>query len=158
MMISNDGSVTFPGTVHAHSVVETSSERHKQNIEAIGDPGAALQRLRGVRFTWKESGQASLGLIAEEVAEVFPELVTRGDEGGLVEALNYSALVPVLIEGFKTQQAELTSYQAEVAAQRDQIDRLERRLAELEAIEVRLSQIEGRLVERDIHMAAMPKP
>ena len=158
MKITNNGEVHFAGTVRAPSVVQTSSARYKQNIEPLRDAGSALQGLRGVRFAWKDSGQASLGLIAEEVAAVFPELVERNAENGQVEAVNYSALVAVLVEGFKAQQTELAAQRAEVAAQQAQVNRLERRLAEFETLEVRLNRVEALLLEQEPRMAAMPKP
>jgi hypothetical protein len=53
---------------------------------------------------------AVIGLIAEEVAEVYPELVQRSAATGVAESVNYPALVAVLIEGFKAQQGQLATY------------------------------------------------
>jgi hypothetical protein len=164
MKITNNGEVHFAGTVRAPAFVTTSSARYKQDIEPLRDTGSALQRLHGVRFTWKDSGQASLGLIAEEVAAVFPEVVER-DADGQAAGVNYSALVAVLVEAVKDQQAQLevqdaklAAYRAEVAAQQVRVAGLESRLAEFETLEVRLNQIEGLLLEQEPRMAAMPRP
>jgi hypothetical protein len=151
MTINNAGNAIFTGTVS-----QASSARYKQNIETLGKASESLRRLRGVRFIRKDTGRADLGLIAEEVLEVFPELVEV--EQGIVEAVNYSALVAVLVEAFKEQEAELDACRAEVAAQQARVARLESRLAEFETLEVRLNQLEGLLIEREPRMSAMPKP
>ena len=53
--------------------------------------------LRGVKFDWKQSSKTSLGVIAQELEEVLPELV-RGDDN---KTVNYNGLVGVLIEAIK---------------------------------------------------------
>lgn len=63
-----------------------------------------VSRLRGVRFVWKETGKPSLDLIAEEAAEVLPELVERDESGVDAEAINYAALAAVLVEAVKDRQ------------------------------------------------------
>jgi hypothetical protein len=56
-----------------------------------------IENLRGVKFTWRESGKPSLGVIAQELEEILPELVA-GDEN---KTVNYSGLTAVLIEAIK---------------------------------------------------------
>jgi hypothetical protein len=87
MTITNAGNVIFAGTVS-----QASSARYKRDIETLTGTGDALQRLRGVRFVRVATGQPELGLIAEEVAEVYPELVEHDAATGQIEAVNYSAL------------------------------------------------------------------
>jgi hypothetical protein len=57
-----------------------------------------LNQLRGVKFTWKENDEKSVGVIAQEVEAILPELV-KGEEGD--KSVNYSGLVGVLIEAVK---------------------------------------------------------
>jgi len=156
MMITNSGEVRFTGTVRAPSVVQTSSERYKQNIESLRDAESSLQQLRGVRFTWKDSGEASLGLIAEEVADVFPELVTRSEDG-YVEAMNYSALVAVLVEGLKAQQVEIDAQEQTLVAQHARILYLEDRLTTFETLEARLDDLESLLIGRALQATSLPQ-
>jgi len=111
-----------------------SSRRWKTDIRGIESPLEKLLRLRGVRFNWKANGQADIGLIAEEVARVVPEVVDGN--ANRASGLDYSRLVALLIEGVKEQQAELRTQEAKVR-------KLERQRASLEA---RLSELE-RLVE-----------
>jgi hypothetical protein len=53
--------------------------------------------MRGVKFVWKESNKKSLGVIAQELQEILPELVS-GEEN---KTVNYSGLIAVLIEAIK---------------------------------------------------------
>ncbi|MEF8797224.1 MAG: tail fiber domain-containing protein, partial [Salinivenus sp.] len=90
--------------------------------------------LRGVRFRWTADGRADVGLIAEEVAQVLPELVTYEADGTTVRGLRYAPLVSVLIEAAKGQQAALDAAAETVAAQRAELDALTDRLARLEGL------------------------
>ena len=139
MQINNAGNTTFQGTVSAVGFNSTSAARFKTDVMALSDADASLQQLRGVRFNWKETGTPSLGLIAEEVAAVYPELVQFDAETGAAEAVNYAALVAVLIEGYKEQQLEIAGYQSRV-------EKLERQQAELATLRAQVAAIEHLLV------------
>jgi hypothetical protein len=164
MTITNAGEAHFTNTVRAPNFVSTSSRRFKEDVVPLADALALARQLQGVRFVWKDTGRPALGLIAEDVAAVLPEVVER-DADGQAAAVNYPALVAVLVEAVKNQQAQmevqdakLAAYWAEVADQQARVARLESRLAEFETLEVRLNQLEGLLIEREPRMAAMPKP
>ncbi len=60
-----------------------SSARYKQDIQPLGDQSQKMHQLRPVRFHYKQlpQGPVQYGLIAEEVAKVYPELVTRNAKG-----------------------------------------------------------------------------
>jgi hypothetical protein len=124
MTINNAGNAIFTGTV-----TQSSSIRYKRDVETLAGADEALQRLRGVRFVRNDNGRPDLGLIAEEVAQVFPELVERDSHTGAIESVNYSALVAVLIEGFKTQQVKADAQQRELAALRERMAMMEVHLA-----------------------------
>ena len=109
MTIYNDGSVHFTGTL-----TTGSSIRFKHDVSTLSGADVALNQLRGVRFIRNDNGKPDIGLIAEEVAQVYPELVGHHPETGAVEAVNYQAFVGVLIEGFKAQQATITAQQNEL--------------------------------------------
>ncbi|MDZ7370518.1 MAG: tail fiber domain-containing protein [candidate division KSB1 bacterium] len=96
-----------------------SSRRWKTNIQPLQDAMAKVARLRGVAFEWKTDGRQDIGLIAEEVAEVVPEVVSRDANDGEVQALDYARLVALLIEAVKEQQQT--------------IERLQQRLERLES-------------------------
>jgi hypothetical protein len=112
----------------------TSSRRFKTDVETIADAAALVERLRGVRFRWTADGRADVGLIAEEVAQVLPELVTYEADGTTIRGLRYAPLVAVLLEAAKGQQAALDRATDTIESQRTEIDALGERLARLEAL------------------------
>jgi hypothetical protein len=131
MTIGNTGNVTFTGSVTATSHITASSARFKKDIETLAKASEAVEKLRGVHFAWKDSGQPSVGLIAEEVAKVYPELVEF--ENGEAKGVNYSALVAVLVEAHKEQQAEFDAVK-------------EQQQAALETVSARLAALERLLI------------
>ena len=60
-------------------------------------------KLDGIYFDWKESGEKSIGLIAQDVEKVFPEIVNT-EEGTGLKSIEYAKLVAPLIEAVKEQQ------------------------------------------------------
>ena len=99
------------GTAAANAFVYTSDARLKENIEDA--PGLeVVERLRGVKFDWKDSGDASYGLIAQEVENVLPELGST-DENGM-KSVAYGNLVSVLIEAVKEQQNQIDTLKNEI--------------------------------------------
>ncbi len=111
--------------------VASSSRRYKQDIEPLGAASERLYNLRPVKFRYikpDEQGQkpVQFGLIAEEVAEVLPELVYRNAEGK-VEGVRYEEVTPLLVNEVKQQQKKL-------AAQAEQIGDLTQQLAELKTL------------------------
>ena len=85
-----------------------SSRRYKYDITAMADMKAMLQKLRPVTFRYKQAqddGQHPLqyGLIAEEVAEVFPDLAVFNKDG-TPETVKYHLLPNFLLAGYQSQQ------------------------------------------------------
>lgn len=121
----------------AESMV-TSSIRWKENVRTLDRPLQLVEQLRGVRYDWTESGAADVGVIAEEVAEVLPELV-EFDEGGQARGVHYAKLAAVLIEATKAQQQAMDAkaetiedQRRTIAQQQDEIDALKSRMDRLE--------------------------
>lgn len=79
----------------------------KKNIATIESPLTKILKLRGVTFDWKKDNKASVGVIAQEVEKVFPELVQTNAEG--IKSVEYGNLVAPLIEAVKEQQKEIES-------------------------------------------------
>jgi trimeric autotransporter adhesin len=99
--------------------VLASSARYKQDIQPMGEQSQKLQQLRPVTFHYKEepTGPIQYGLIAEEVAKVYPELVIRNPDG-TIEGVQYEELTPLLLNQVQQQQTEL----AELRARLDRIE------------------------------------
>jgi len=144
MTIGNTGNVTFTGSVTATSHITASSARFKKDIETLAKTSEAVEKLRGVHFAWKDSGQTSVGLIAEEVAKVYPELVEF--ENGEAKGVNYSALVAVLVEAHKEQQIEFNKQRVEIKAQQAEIKALKGQQAEFDTVSARLTTLERLLI------------
>jgi hypothetical protein len=87
---------TFTGTVTAPNFVSSSDARLKTDIETIGDALNLVRDLRGVRYTM--DGAPGIGVIAQEVEPILPEIVSEAD--GL-KRVAYGNLVGLLIEAIK---------------------------------------------------------
>jgi hypothetical protein len=87
-----------------------SSARWKSNIETYHVALEAITRLRGVTYTQTSDGKRQVGMIAEEVAPVLPEVVSFSD--GAPQGIDYSRLTAVLIQAVKEQQEEITRLKA----------------------------------------------
>jgi len=101
------------GGVRATAFYYTSDLALKTNIKPLENSLAKILQLQGVSFNWKDSGEPSIGLIAQEVEKIFPELVS-GNEGS--KTVDYGKLVPVLIEAIKEQQNEIEKLKLEIEA------------------------------------------
>ena len=103
-------SPTFSGTVTAVNFNATSDERLKENVETIADAGSKVAALRGVNFDWKATGEKTMGVIAQEVEAVIPEVVATDDEG--MKSVDYQAMVGLLIEAVKELQEKVDAHEA----------------------------------------------
>jgi hypothetical protein len=86
-------------------IVVSSDARLKANIVSLGSTLAKLLLIDGKRYTMKKNGKQKIGVLAQDIQKVFPELVTTDDKDML--AVNYQGLVPVLINALKEQQSEI---------------------------------------------------
>ena len=97
-------SMIVKGSVRGSSY---SSRRWKENIHTIDAASEKVQKLRGVEFDWKADGKHDIGLIAEEVGKVIPEVVVYEENRIDAKSVNYPRLVALLIEAFKEQQVTI---------------------------------------------------
>jgi hypothetical protein len=107
----------------------SSSRRFKEDIEDMGDASSGLLRLRPVTFRYRQpfadgSQPIQYGLIAEEVAEVYPDLVAHSADGQ-IETVKYQVLDSMLLN-------ELQKEHQQVQQQAETIRLLQIRLAALE--------------------------
>jgi hypothetical protein len=89
----------------------TSDERLKENVKNIESPLEKLNKINGVEFDWIEKEGIhgneghDVGVIAQEIEKVLPEVVTTRDSG--YKAVKYEKIVPLLIEAIKEQQKQI---------------------------------------------------
>ena len=91
-----------------------SSRRWKTNIQTLQDALDKVARLRGVSYDSKADGQHNIGLIAEEVGEVVPEVVAYEANGQDAKSVDYARLTALLIEAVKEQQAQIHTLKSEI--------------------------------------------
>jgi len=111
------------GTIMASSYNSPSDVRWKENIEPISNALQRVSRLKGVNFQWANkarSGIPQVGVIAQEVEEIFPEVVSTDSEG--YKSVAYSKLVPPLIEAVKDLKAENEDLRSKLEALSARID------------------------------------
>ena len=106
------GNMQATGAVYGGAFYYSSDRNLKTNIQPISNALDKVQQLQGVTFDWKEDGSSSVGLIAQDVEEVFPELVHTDAEGK--KSVEYANLVAVLIEAVKEQQKEIDELKAQL--------------------------------------------
>jgi hypothetical protein len=134
--------------------IMTSSIRFKEDVHDMAAASDGLMRLRPVTFRYKQpyadgSKPINYGLIAEEVAQVYPELVVR-DAGGQIQTVQYQKLTPMLLNEVQKdhrlleRQEKTIEEQVNSHAQREEtIQALEKQLAALSLLEKRLAALEA---------------
>lgn len=140
---TNSIDIQADGTIKiVNSIVPNSDIRLKKNFEKIGNATSLINQMNPMKYDFKyeelkEMGlpkERQFGLIAQELEKVVPELVFQHSEGKNQEhykGINYTGLIPILIQGMKDQQAE--------------IEALKQKLVNYETIDSRLTQIEALL-------------
>lgn len=90
----------FLATGNGTNYGSLSSRRWKENITPISHPLEKLSQLRGVYFDWDDEhgGHHDVGMIAEEVGAVLPEIVNYEENGIDAEGMDYSKLTPLLVQ------------------------------------------------------------
>jgi hypothetical protein len=136
------GGAAIPVLVDSNGQLGTvsSSRRYKFDINSMGATTDDLMRLRPVTFRYLAHGDNApiqYGLIAEEVADVYPEMVTRNKDGE-VETVMYQFLAPMLLNDLQKQHQHIDRLESENANLR----------AQLESLIRRVEQVEGKVTER----------
>jgi len=103
------GDINVSGNIYGNSF-QYSDETLKKNITTINDPIGKIMQLRGVTFNWNKDNKAGVGVIAQEVEKVYPELVNTDKDG--IKSVQYTSLVAPLIEAVKAQQKEILDLKA----------------------------------------------
>lgn len=138
-------------TLRSNGVIEPSDERLKMNITPIVSALEKVNAIAGVTYNWRKDIPANNGLgdgleygvIAQELEEIIPELVHTDEDGW--KSVEYSHLVPVLIEAMKERQAILNQQGLVLAKQdamllgdKNDIDQL---LLQTKVLEARLNKL-----------------
>jgi hypothetical protein len=101
------------GTITAGSHMYPSDMRLKENIVPVTGSLEKIERLTGVNFSFKnQPGEKRLGLLAQNVEAVVPEIVRTQADG--MKSVDYAPLTALLIEGMKEQQQEINTLREEL--------------------------------------------
>jgi hypothetical protein len=105
--------------------VPLSSARYKRDIETMGARSEGVLKLRPVTFVYKQDQQRGrqYGLIAEEVAAIYPELVTHTATGE-VQGVRYQELIPMLVNELQRQQHVTEHLRRELAELRSLVGQM----------------------------------
>ena len=121
VMFNGDTTVSNDLTISGDLVV-SSDARLKSNIVSLGSTLSRLLLIDGKSYTMLKDGKQKIGVLAQDIQKVFPELVTTDDKEML--AVNYQGLVPVLINALKEQQSEIDTYRNEVSELKEMVNQL----------------------------------
>ena len=113
-----DGTTTIAGDLNVNS-----DARLKANIVSLGFTLSKLLQIDGKSYTMKkdESEKQKIGLLAQDIEKVFPELVS---ESHGIKSVNYQGLVPVLINALKEQDSKMNEQESKLNKQQAEIDEL----------------------------------
>jgi hypothetical protein len=120
LVLDSLGNLTADGCVVGSNIACPSDGRLKKNIAEIDNALESIQQLRGVNYEWNRdefperefaSGN-QIGVLAQDVQKVAPEAVVKMSDGYL--AVDYSRLVPLLIQAVKEQQRQIDDLQKKV--------------------------------------------
>ena len=98
------------GTLNATVFNALSDESHKTNVSTIENAVDTVTKLRGVEFDWVDNGLKSSGVIAQELEQVLPHLVSTSEEG--TKSVNYSGIIGYLIETIRELNDRITTLEA----------------------------------------------
>ena len=98
------------GTLSATIYSSLSDITKKTNVKNISGASNIIDKLQGVGFDWKDGSGSSYGFIAQDLEKVVPNVVTTDIEG--IKSVNYSAIIPFLLETIKEQNIRISKLEA----------------------------------------------
>lgn len=104
------GDILVSGVTTSTDFNSASDIKLKENIQPIENPIDKILQINGVSFNWKEDGRSSMGVIAQEVEQIFPELVNTAE----YKSVNYNGLIGVLIEVVKELKQEINELRGQI--------------------------------------------
>ena len=115
--LSGKDSIHCEGDIVAYSSSLTSDIKLKENVVKVENALDKVLQLEGVTFNWKKNGQASAGVIAQNVEEVFPSAVSEHQElnsDQVNKHVDYNQLSALFIEAIKELKEQNNELKAEV--------------------------------------------
>jgi septal ring factor EnvC (AmiA/AmiB activator) len=135
----------------------SSSRRYKKEIKPMDSASEGILALKPVTFHYKSdaTGTPQFGLIAEEVAEVNPDLVVR-DENGEIYTVRYDAVNAMLLNEFLKEHRKVEKQQSTIETQEATVTQLKSAVEKQEAIAAQQQKgLESRLAQQEKQIAAL---
>jgi len=119
--ITGTGSININGKITSNGIQELSDIRYKKNIKPLKNVLSKVLSVQGVSYDWKKdefpekafADKTEIGFIAQELEKYFPNLVQTDSNG--YKTVQYSHMVPVLLEAIKEQQKLIQNLQGSVS-------------------------------------------
>tara|TARA_B110001452_G_scaffold94702_1_gene78234 strand:- start:503 stop:2809 length:2307 start_codon:yes stop_codon:yes gene_type:complete len=116
-----NGQLNVNGNIFASGTITSSSDlRYKQNINSLDNALEKVLKLRGVSYNFKVEeysnkkfpAETQIGFIAQELLEIYPQLISKDKEG--YYSVDYSKISPILVEAIKEQQKKIDKLETEL--------------------------------------------
>jgi hypothetical protein len=109
-----------------NGTIQTSDQRMKENITPLSEGLETILNLNPVSFNWKNQTDKGkhIGLIAQEVQVLIPEVVDTGDDPDKTLGINYAGMVPVLVKAIQEQNQQIKSQQRQIDELRILVNKL----------------------------------
>jgi hypothetical protein len=142
------------GTIRSNAINETSDIRFKKEVNEISESLDKVMKMKGVTYYWRRdefpdnnfNEKLQYGLIAQDLEKVIPELVETDIEGW--KSIEYSHIVPLLIEAIKEQQAQINHYKNKI--EQIQLEKNEIHSEKLNSLTSQNNLLEKRLSEFEL--------
>lgn len=103
--ISFTDSITVANTVNARDINSSSDLSLKENVMPLSNGVDTIKAINPVSFTWKDGSGVSYGVIAQEIENVIPAIVSKNDQG--IRSVSYTQIIAFLIKAVQEQQQEI---------------------------------------------------
>jgi len=100
------------GQLNSTDYNSLSDRNKKENVESLVDAINVINQINPVSFTWKDNGNKAYGVIAQEIEEVLPDIVSTSSEG--VKSVSYTQIIPFLVQVIQEQHKEIQRIKAVV--------------------------------------------
>ncbi|MBL4586570.1 MAG: tail fiber domain-containing protein [Flavobacteriales bacterium] len=120
LLLTSTGDLTITGKFNSNGIQESSDKRFKKNINPLENSLEKVMKMNGVSYNWRQDefpnrafgSKTEIGVIAQEIEGVLPELVSTDKDG--YKSVQYSHMVPVLLEAIKEQQKIIENLTKEI--------------------------------------------
>jgi len=119
-----------------NGVIQTSDKRQKSEIKDMDYGLSTVMKMRPVSYYWKDKPERGrkVGLIAQELINIIPEIVNVGEDENKTLGINYAELTPVLVKAIQDQQKEIEKLRESNVGLSKELSELSKELSEIKKI------------------------